>query len=308
MRRVFYFNILYRCNQDCLFCFSHNTKTEFSGSEISLDVFNECLRRNEVGVSDRVVINGGEPTLHKGLLEIIKLAVATGAETVLYTNGVAMADETLARLICDAKIDRITVPIHGSALLHDKITGVPDSYNQALIGIKNIGNYAETSLFELKFIVTNEMATSGFSCRSFFDKHLFPDSTSSVVITGQVNTRVANSNDYQCMQTHEYLRFAEQQIKDFSGLLPVKFYDFEMCGFSDKFLKWFDALETKENNVDYRYFFSDEKSSRLKELSYSSMRSTHKCLNCERRIYCRSIVDGYLVTDINDGHKKLEME
>lgn len=308
MRRVFYFNILYRCNQFCRFCFSHNTSTGFLGSEISPKVFTECLKHNEVGEFDRVVINGGEPTLHKGLLELIKPAVKTGAETVLYTNGVKLENEVLAKLICESDIDRITVPIHGNSQLHEKITGVSGTYAQTLNGIGNIKNLAKKNLLELKFIVTNDMAASEFSLKDFLEDHSLLDVVGSIVITGQVNTRMAKYNDYQCVQVPGYLHFVERQINDLAKMLPIKLYDFEMCGFREDFLRWFDELRTEEGDTEYRYFFSDEKFPCPKELTYSSMRLTPKCLSCERRTYCRSIVNGYLVTEIYNGHKKLVME
>lgn len=74
MKRVFYFNITYRCNYRCRYCFSHTTHGSVQRRDIDLSSFKESLSRFRVGTGDRIVLNGGEPTLHKNFMEIINIS------------------------------------------------------------------------------------------------------------------------------------------------------------------------------------------------------------------------------------------
>ena len=47
----------------------------------------DMIKKYGVSSNDRVILNGGEPTLHPNLIKILQLFHKTGAEIVLYTNG-----------------------------------------------------------------------------------------------------------------------------------------------------------------------------------------------------------------------------
>lgn len=81
----------------------------------------ELIVKYKVSSNDRIIINGGEPTLHPELLEIIRLFHKTGAEIIVYTNGRKLRDaDYCCKLV--KMVNRIVVPVHGEESVHDNIT------------------------------------------------------------------------------------------------------------------------------------------------------------------------------------------
>ena len=61
---IYYFNITYRCNSRCMFC-AADIPINSSCHEMQIEDFRNELDKENVGENDRVIVNGGEPTLHK---------------------------------------------------------------------------------------------------------------------------------------------------------------------------------------------------------------------------------------------------
>ena len=72
IKRIFYTNITYGCNSNCVFCYSHNTKhIKDTYNEVSKESLVEYWNRMCVTKNDRIIINGGEPLLHTEFKDIL---------------------------------------------------------------------------------------------------------------------------------------------------------------------------------------------------------------------------------------------
>lgn len=72
------------CPYDCFYC--HNRSliaTCPSGGQVDLEKF----LKSRVGLLDGVVVTGGEPTIHRGLAESLRMIKGLGFATKLDTNG-----------------------------------------------------------------------------------------------------------------------------------------------------------------------------------------------------------------------------
>lgn len=115
------------CNFRCVYC--HNPELvlpdRLAGSkQLSQERIFSWLSMNRA-LLDAVVITGGEPTLHAGLPECIRIIRALGLEVKLDTNGTN--PEMLELLIQDALVDYVamdvkTVPDHRK---YAAVCGVP---------------------------------------------------------------------------------------------------------------------------------------------------------------------------------------
>lgn len=138
MTRVLYFNINYQCNSNCRFCAS-NERCNNSDSSMSIDSFKEILQTNKTQKGDKVIINGGEPTLHKEFMEFLKLAHKKGAYIDLFTNGVKLYDENFAKEIARYSPMTIKIPFFSAdPERHDYLTGVKGNYIKTLKGLDNL--------------------------------------------------------------------------------------------------------------------------------------------------------------------------
>ncbi len=137
-------NLTYRCNNHCVFCAVGNRLPE----DQSLSHIKAVLDRYAQTGVKLLDLDGGEPTLHPDLLEIVEYARAAGFQTVnITTNGRRLAYPDFARKLLSSGITSLLVSVHGpEEKVHDGITGTPGSFAETLQGIRNIIKFAPASL------------------------------------------------------------------------------------------------------------------------------------------------------------------
>ena len=90
---------------------------------------------------DKIGLTGGEPTIRKDIVDIIKYAKQKRPNAIVFlvTNGRMFAYRNFAEKIINAGVDEIATEIHGpTAEEHDKITRTKGSFDETVKGIKNI--------------------------------------------------------------------------------------------------------------------------------------------------------------------------
>jgi len=126
--------VMFACNQDCSFCFV-STHLPAPSLPVVLGAIEEAAARGA-----RVVLSGGEPTLHPSLLEIVRHAKRVSEYPVqLQTNAVLCADGTLAEDLREAGLDEVFVSLHGAtAATSEAITRAPGTYERTLRGLDRL--------------------------------------------------------------------------------------------------------------------------------------------------------------------------
>ncbi|MCD6368088.1 MAG: radical SAM protein [Candidatus Aenigmarchaeota archaeon] len=127
----------YNCNNNCRFCYCANKKgmgyltTEEAKRELEKGLERGCTF---------VDFNGGEPTIRKDLVELIRYAKSIGYETVAITsNGRMLSYKSYAKKLIDAGLNHAILSIHGhNAEVHDFLTRVKGSFDQVTKGLKNL--------------------------------------------------------------------------------------------------------------------------------------------------------------------------
>ena len=151
--KIFYCNVTYTCNQNCIYCYSHNTihnskvKNEITPSDLM-----EYLNRMGISTFDRVIVNGGEPFLHTRIIEILKALKSIGCEVLIYTNGTLIQNFEL-EFLC--RNFRFVIPIHGYSDLHDKITCHKGSFTLMSTNLEKLSKY--DCLIDVKLILNTPM-------------------------------------------------------------------------------------------------------------------------------------------------------
>ncbi len=138
MNRVFYFNITYRCNNNCLFCAADHGLND-TGEEICFEAFRSIIEKYKVDKGDVIVLNGGEPTIHSKFLEILDYCKKTGAFIDLFTNGKRLADKKICAEVANYQHMIIRIPIFGScSVIHDKLTGANGNFLSLMKTLDNL--------------------------------------------------------------------------------------------------------------------------------------------------------------------------
>lgn len=128
----------YSCNNNCIFCCNSGKRKKIPDE--ALPKIKARIAKAAKDGASYLEIVGGEPTIRKGLLSIIKFARKIGFDTIMFaTNGRMLANMGFAKSIVEAGVSQIVFSVHGhNAGLHDSLTRVPGSFAQLMKGIENL--------------------------------------------------------------------------------------------------------------------------------------------------------------------------
>ena len=126
----------FACNNRCLFCAQGEKRTECASRPPEQLLSELRAARPE---ATGLVLTGGEPTLYKKLVPLVRAASQLGFSSIqLQTNGRMLAyPDVLARLV-EAGVTEISPSLHGpTAEVHDALTRAPGSFDETTRGIEN---------------------------------------------------------------------------------------------------------------------------------------------------------------------------
>ncbi len=131
---VVIWNLIRRCNLNCIHCYSLSADVDFPGELSTEEVFRvmEDLRAAGVPV---LILSGGEPLLRPDIFEISARAKATGFYLGLSTNG-ALIDAATADRIAAVGYDYVGVSLDGIGAVHDRFRRQEGAFDRSLAGIR----------------------------------------------------------------------------------------------------------------------------------------------------------------------------
>ena len=196
------------CNNRCSFC-SLN-KEDFprkSAEDVRKEL--EIIKK----FADDVKFTGGEVTIRPDIMQIVSHAKSLGFQNIcIEDNGRKFADKEYARKMIKSGANSFSVFIYGhEPELHERLTGVKGSFEEAVSGIKNLVRYAgnvlsvgvvititkfnykqlsEITRFSWKLGVDRVTLSFATACGTLFIKKEAIPSISDVIphVTGVLNT------------------------------------------------------------------------------------------------------------------------
>lgn len=128
--------LTFDCNNHCVFCL--DTLTHDGQMRDRDEVKQQILDGAKKG-AQRLILSGGEPTMHPNYVDFIRLGRAAKYRKIqTVTNGRAFAYKDFLKRCLDAGLDEITFSIHGpNARIHDALVGVKGAFEQEVQGLKN---------------------------------------------------------------------------------------------------------------------------------------------------------------------------
>jgi pyruvate-formate lyase-activating enzyme len=149
------------CNNHCIFCL--DTHAHDGTVRPAMDVKVQIIEGRKKGAT-RLILSGGEPTIHPAFLELVKLGKRAGYRRIqTVTNGRMFAyPEFLARA-AEAGLGEITFSLHGhTPKLHDALVGVPGAFEQEVAGLRS-------ALSSGRFIVNVDVVINGVNVKHLPD-------------------------------------------------------------------------------------------------------------------------------------------
>lgn len=143
------------CNQNCLFCLDKEAQ---DGTILPLAEIKKDLQKGYSDGARRVILSGGEATIHPDFLTIVMLAKKIGyAHVQVISNGLKLSDPRFFDDAVKAGVDEMTFSIHGhTSELHDRLVGVRGAFVKAVTALKNTKKY-------LKLIVSIDICINGMN-------------------------------------------------------------------------------------------------------------------------------------------------
>lgn len=149
----------YSCNNNCIHCVisGHRERLLSQGREIDRskeEIMNHISEAKALG-TENVVFTGGEVTIRKDFIDLLSFAKSQELGVSLQTNGRAFCSINFAeRTLKKHPYMHFEIAIHSSKKeIHDKITRVEGSFEQTLLGIKNLLSLGAKSV-NLKIVIS----------------------------------------------------------------------------------------------------------------------------------------------------------
>jgi len=130
------------CNLRCYFCYflnriadAHHPEHPFMSLEKSKEIFDTL--RYYYG-NNAIDIQGGEPTIHPDILEMIRYCDEIGLYPTLITNGLVLAKKEKLQEFKEAGIRDFLVSLHGIGDIHDEVVCRKGAYEKIIAAIENM--------------------------------------------------------------------------------------------------------------------------------------------------------------------------
>jgi len=130
--RYLFIRILEACNADCFMCGYALSRDDY---RFSPGEFAELLPKVSRAGVRYVRFTGGEPLMHRDIVELVSLGTSHGMKMSLITNGILLP--RMIGSLADAGLAHVVVSIDGaSAATHDLYRHSPGTFERALVGLR----------------------------------------------------------------------------------------------------------------------------------------------------------------------------
>jgi organic radical activating enzyme len=262
----------------------------------------EMIDKWEVCQSDRVIINGGEPTIHPDFIELLNIISETNAEIVVYSNGRKFSDMEFTKAIMKVSNTRITIPVFGEEHIHEWITNTKGSFMETIKGFNNLiesKNIQKTNnSIEIKFIIGKEYVEKRQKSMDIVDKYLkFPEIVDTILFAGFLqakNSQVDMNGESNIEIAHHIDDEIDKIIENNKYEMNIKILDIPFCNhkenFQNKVLFNYDKLKFKEKD---KFIYYDANTIARTRKYNKRPDEREECRKCSNISICGNSIDRY---------------
>lgn len=286
MNRLFYINITFSCNNNCLYCISHNTNKR--GEKIkALELLKLTDYSFNFSANDKIIISGGEPTLCDEFESIIRFLSPKINEIVIYTNGTN-------NLIPFFPNTNWIVSIYGLEPTHSYLSGNHKAFPLVKKNLVNIQKPNQNNV-TLKIILNDRISNAELFSILDFAKTLGIRK----IHVSCLNDRIHDSKwrYYTCIKHKDFL--STLIVSDFY----VKLSNIPIC-FDTSFFEIINSFPIVEGECFSEYFIV--KKAGAQKINYDSLHYWYTyCINCKLHSFCRDTNISYRILQIKNKTKSI---
>lgn len=144
-----YLYISYKCNCNCFFCASDETNEVKENNEVSFEDAKRFMLSSPN--KNKLIISGGEPTIHKDFLKIVQFANQHYEHITLMTNGIRFADRKFLEATIDAGVDKISIPFYSmDESEHNNWVGNPNAFKELIKAFSHVNSLLSEKKIEVQ--------------------------------------------------------------------------------------------------------------------------------------------------------------
>jgi MoaA/NifB/PqqE/SkfB family radical SAM enzyme len=127
--------LTFDCNDHCVFCLDAHTH---NGEMRSRDEVKEQILDGRRKGATRLILSGGEPTIHPNYVDFVRLGRLAGYGKIqTVTNGRLFSYGDFLKRCLDEGLSEITFSIHGpNAKVHDALVGTRGAFDEEIRGLR----------------------------------------------------------------------------------------------------------------------------------------------------------------------------
>ncbi|BCK01485.1 radical SAM protein [Anaerocolumna chitinilytica] len=242
-----YIRILESCNAGCMMCKFARSKNK---NVVTFDNFKKIVNDLvQIGVKE-IRLTGGEPTIHKDIIPMIKYIKSLGLKTSLITNGLTLP--LLAKQYEEAGLDKIICSLDSPYVeIHNELRGKDKMFENATLGLNLINQYNNASIYKIDISINTVISNKTF--KSLLDfipllKKLGVNSWSLIQIKDNKDLELSAKEiiEYEGIANTLQKRLAETKIKlrtNCTNIFCKKInYDFDNICFYPLCVIYIDAI------------------------------------------------------------------
>ena len=131
---VVIWNLIRRCNLNCIHCYSLSTDVDFPGELSTREVYHVMDDLKAFGVPV-LILSGGEPLLRPDIFDISSRAKRLGFYVGLSSNG-TLIDRPMSERIAAVGYDYVGISLDGIGAVHDAFRREPGAFEAAVGGMR----------------------------------------------------------------------------------------------------------------------------------------------------------------------------
>ena len=276
MHHIYYFNINYYCNNKCIYCFSPSTERKKGYIEFHKIV--DIFKTVELNSDDKIIINGGEPTLHPEFYAILEHATLFHSDVVVYSNAVKIDLSSLP----PQKNIHFVIPIHGEESTHNMITRNKVSFLSTINNIRALQEDGRN--VEIKFILNKNLLSSGFNIIDFLYRYRLNPMT--IVLARLNKTRISEKNNVEIPDYRDLRQYFYYHPISALSEFAVKTIDLPPCCIGIDSQKIHIPVPPLFYFTDYQYVLK-------KCLYHKKVKINDNCVNCPHVHLCDALEKSY---------------